>query len=156
MESDDEEAPPLETPGNPNLEFPLLRAGCAFRPFGPGGGETISERENCESPLRAHNSSPEGSRSGGRESPFLKWVSPSRANESNEFHSDEDREIGSPNYQAVFPLTIEERDQQGDIPLHSVSWQDESHPTWVRVRTIMDSGAASSVAPPTLAPCGNH
>ena len=104
VESDDEEAPPLETPGNPNLE------------------------------------SPEGSRSGGRESTFLKWGTPSKANDSNEFHSDDDREMASPGDQEGFPLTIEERGQQGDSPLHSVSWQDESHPTWVRVRTIVDSG----------------
>ena len=51
-----------------------------------------------------------------------------------------------------YPLIIEHGDKQVDTPLHSVSWKDESHPMWVRIRTVMDSGAADSVAPPTLAP----
>ena len=58
----------------------------------------------------------------------------------------------SPDDQEVFPLTIDQGDKQCDTPLHSVSWRDESHPQWVRIRTVMDSGAADSVAPPTLAP----
>ena len=43
-------------------------------------------------------------------------------------------------------------ENQSDTPLHAVSWKDESHPTWVRIRTVMDSGAADSVAPPSMAP----
>ena len=30
--------------------------------------------------------------------------------------------------------------------------EDEIHSMWVRIRTVMDSGAADSVAPPSLAP----
>ena len=52
----------------------------------------------------------------------------------------------------MYPLTIETGDKQMDTPLHSVSWKDESHPMWVRIRTVMDSGAADSVAPPSMAP----
>ena len=52
----------------------------------------------------------------------------------------------------MLPLTIDHGEKQVDIPLNSVSWRDESHPNWVRIRTVMDSGAADSVAPPTLAP----
>ena len=147
MESDDEEAPPLETPRSMDLEFSVIRDGYAFKLPGPGIRETVLEEDEG-----APNSIPEGSRSGGRESPFLKWGSPSKANDSNEFHSGEEREIDSPNDQEVFPLTIEQGDKQSDTPLHSVSWKDESDPMWVRVRTVMDSGAANSVAPPTLAP----
>ena len=51
----------------------------------------------------------------------------------------------------MFPLTIEHGEKMQDAPLHSVSWKDESHPMWVRIRTVMDSGAADSVAPPTMA-----
>ena len=56
-----------------------------------------------------------------------------------------------PSERELLPLTIEQGDKQNDTPLHSVSWKDESHPMWVRIRTVMDSGAAESVAPPTLA-----
>ena len=52
----------------------------------------------------------------------------------------------------MLPLTIDHGEKQDDTPLNSVSWRDESHPNWVRIRTVMDSGAADSVAPPTLAP----
>ena len=68
------------------------------------------------------------------------------------------RAPGSPYYQSetgdreVLTLTIERGDKQFDTPLHSVSWKDESHPQWVRIRTVMDSGAADSVALTTLAP----
>ena len=53
---------------------------------------------------------------------------------------------------AVFIVTIDDSFQQVDTPLHAVSWKDETHPMWVRIRTVMDSGAAESVAPPSLAP----
>ena len=105
LESDDEEAPPLETPGSMDLEFSVIRAGYAFTLLGPGIRETVLEEDEG-----APNSTPEGSRSGGRESPFLKWGSSSKANDSNEFQSGEEREIDSPNDQEVFPLTIEQGD----------------------------------------------
>ncbi len=50
------------------------------------------------------------------------------------------------------PLTIAEDHSRGDLPLNAISWRDESHPQWVRVRSVMDSGAAQSVAPPSMAP----
>ncbi len=49
------------------------------------------------------------------------------------------------------PLTIAEDHHRGDLPLNAISWRDESHPQWVRVRSVMDSGAAQSVAPPSMA-----
>ena len=56
----------------------------------------------------------------------------------------------------ICPLTIDYNSDHGDLPLHAapaaVSWKDESHPSWVRIRTVMDSGAAQSVAPPSMAP----
>ena len=53
----------------------------------------------------------------------------------------------------VMPLTIDEHTGRSDpIPLHALSWKDESHPQWVRIRTVMVSGAAESVAPPSMAP----
>ena len=50
------------------------------------------------------------------------------------------------------PLTIDEDSLRCDLPLNAISWRDESHPQWVRVRSVMDSGAAQSVAPPSMAP----
>ena len=50
------------------------------------------------------------------------------------------------------PLTADETTNRSDTPLHAISWRDESHPQWVRIRTVMDSGAAQSVAPPSMAP----
>ena len=52
----------------------------------------------------------------------------------------------------VCPLTIVEDYHRSDFPLNAISWRDESHPQWVRVRSVMDSGAAQSVAPPSMAP----
>ena len=37
------------------------------------------------------------------------------------------------------------------LPL-DVAWKDESNPEWIRLRTVMDSGAAESVGPPSMAP----
>ena len=98
--------------------------------------ETFPDADEWKSPPRAQSFIPEDSRPG----------------DSGEFQSGEERETGSPSDQEVVPLTIEQGGQQSDTPLHSVSWRDESHPQWVRIRTVMDSGAADSVAPPTLAP----
>ena len=50
------------------------------------------------------------------------------------------------------PLTIADDPSRGDLPLNAIAWRDESHPQWVRVRSVMDSGAAQSVAPPSMAP----
>ena len=53
----------------------------------------------------------------------------------------------------ICPLTIDESASRFEAtPLHALSWKDESHPQWVRIRTLMDSGAAQSVAPPSMAP----
>ena len=80
------------------------------------------------------------------------YKSPTRAHDPTEFQSGEEHETSSPTDQAIYPLTIEHGEKQHDTPLHSVSWRDESHPMWVRIRTVVDAGAADSVAPPTLAP----
>ena len=80
------------------------------------------------------------------------YKSPPRVQDEAGFHSGDEHETRSPTDRAIFPLTIEPGGIQQDTPLHSVSWKDESHPMWVRIRTVMDSGAADSVAPPTLAP----
>ena len=50
------------------------------------------------------------------------------------------------------PLTIEQGSIGCDLPLNALSWRDGSHPQWVRVKSVMDSGAAQSVAPPSMAP----
>ena len=34
----------------------------------------------------------------------------------------------------------------------NMAWKDETDPEWTRLRTVMDSGAAESVGPPTMAP----
>ena len=66
--------------------------------------------------------------------------------------TEEESEFESPLEPVLLPLTIDDSYQPVDTPLHGVSWKDESHPMWVRIRTVMDSGAAESVAPPTMAP----
>ena len=53
----------------------------------------------------------------------------------------------------IYPLTSEEGEDHPEIPtLQSVPWRDESNPNWVKIRTVMDSGAAVSVAPSSMAP----
>ena len=37
------------------------------------------------------------------------------------------------------------------LPLNG-AWKDESDPEWTRLRTVMDSGAAGNVGPPSMAP----
>jgi len=105
---------------------------------------------------------PEGLRSGNRESILLKWGSPPRANDSHEFHSGEDPDAVGLNHSEPTPetqedleillQTIEEGDESNDTPLSSVSWMDESHTGWKKVTPVMDSGAWDSVAPPSVAP----
>ena len=34
----------------------------------------------------------------------------------------------------------------------NMAWKDETDPEWTRIRTVMDSGAAESVGPPSMAP----
>ncbi len=63
-------------------------------------------------------------RPGHRESPFLKWGSPPRANDSNEVHSGEEHETGGSTLTEPTPelldervillQTIEEEDEQGE------------------------------------------
>ena len=53
----------------------------------------------------------------------------------------------------TMPLTIDEGcDHPELLTVHSLPWRDESDPNWVRIRTVMDSGAAESFAPPSMAP----
>jgi len=52
----------------------------------------------------------------------------------------------------AFPLTIDPVSiQPVALPLNA-TWKDESDPDWIRLRTVMDSGAAENVGPPTMAP----
>ena len=52
----------------------------------------------------------------------------------------------------VLPLTIDPVSMKPDsLPL-SAAWRDETDPEWIRIRTVMDSGAAENVGPPTMAP----
>ena len=52
----------------------------------------------------------------------------------------------------MMPLIIDGScSRQDPLPLHSLPWRDESDPQWVRIETVMDSGAAESVAPPNMA-----
>ncbi len=50
------------------------------------------------------------------------------------------------------PLTIDDSIRRPDTLVHAISWRDESHPQWVKIRTVMNSGAAQDVAPPSMAP----
>ena len=55
------------------------------------------------------------------------------------------------------PLTIDERVQRLEsLPLNSLPRRDGCDPSWVRIRTVMDSGAAESVAPSKRGPRGPH
>ena len=56
------------------------------------------------------------------------------------------------------PLIIDEpQDRREPLSLNlnskgPLSWRGESNPGWVRVKSVMDSGASQSVAPPGMAP----
>ena len=53
---------------------------------------------------------------------------------------------------SILPLTIDPMSmRQESLPLNA-AWKDESDPDWIRLRTVMDSGAAENVGPPTMAP----
>ena len=50
------------------------------------------------------------------------------------------------------PLTVGTVSMRPEsLPLNA-AWKDESDPGWVRLRTVMDSGAAENVGPPSMAP----
>ena len=50
------------------------------------------------------------------------------------------------------PFTINEGTSRSDpSPLHALSWKDEPNPQWVIIKSVLDSGAAESVAPPYMA-----
>ena len=52
----------------------------------------------------------------------------------------------------LHPLTIDPVSMKpGAMPLNA-AWRDETDPEWTRIRTVMDSGAAENVGPPTMAP----
>ena len=52
----------------------------------------------------------------------------------------------------MLPLTIDPVTMRPEsLPLNA-TWKDESDPDWIRLRTVMDSGAAENVGPPTMAP----
>jgi hypothetical protein len=52
----------------------------------------------------------------------------------------------------VLPLTIDPVTMRPESLLLNAAWKDESHPDWIRLRTVMDSGAAENVGPPSMAP----
>ena len=52
----------------------------------------------------------------------------------------------------ILPLTIDPVSVRPEsLPLNA-AWKDESDPEWIRLRTVMDSGAADNVGPPSMAP----
>ena len=50
------------------------------------------------------------------------------------------------------PLTIDPVSVRPEALALNVAWKDETDPEWTRLRTVMDSGAAESVGPPSMAP----
>ena len=52
---------------------------------------------------------------------------------------------------SLTPLTIDPVSLHPEpLPLN-VAWKDETDPEWTRIRTVMDSGAAESVGPRSMA-----
>ena len=58
--------------------------------------------------------------------------------------------VGSDSH--VCPLTIDPVSMRPGAPPLNVDWKDESDPERTCIRTVMDSGAAESVGPPSMAP----
>jgi len=52
----------------------------------------------------------------------------------------------------VSPLTFDPESGAAEPLALNAAWKDESDPEWTRLRTVMDSGAAESVGPPSMAP----
>ena len=52
----------------------------------------------------------------------------------------------------MLPLTIDPVSMRPESMPLNAAWKDESDPEWVRLRTVMDSGAAENVWPPSMAP----
>ena len=50
------------------------------------------------------------------------------------------------------PLTIDPESGCPEPLALNMAWKDETDPEWTRLRTVMDSGAAESVGPPSMAP----
>ena len=50
------------------------------------------------------------------------------------------------------PLIIDPVSMRPEALPLNVAWKDESDPEWIRLRTVMDSGAAESVGPLSMAP----
>ena len=50
------------------------------------------------------------------------------------------------------PLTIDPVCTKPEAMPLNAAWRDETDPEWTRIRTVMDSGAAENVGPPTMAP----
>ena len=54
--------------------------------------------------------------------------------------------------ETLLPLTIDPVSIRPEsLPLNA-AWKGESDPEWIRIRTVMDSGAADNVGPPSMAP----
>ena len=52
----------------------------------------------------------------------------------------------------ISPLTFDPESGVAEPLALNMAWKDESDPEWTRLRTVMDSGAAESVGPPSMAP----
>jgi len=53
---------------------------------------------------------------------------------------------------SLSPLTIDPASIRPEALPLNVAWKDDTDPEWIRLRTVMDSGAAESVGPPSMAP----
>ena len=53
---------------------------------------------------------------------------------------------------SAYPLTLDAGSGFVEPLAINMAWKDESDPEWTRIRTVMDSGAAESVGPPSMAP----
>ena len=63
-----------------------------------------------------------------------------------------DEFVGEDSDAEAYPLTIDPVSMRPEaLPLNA-AWKDESDPGWIRIRTVMDSGAAENVGPPSMAP----
>ena len=129
------------TEGGSITRPPLVPGGMSSGVMDPECPVLFPDEDEWRSPSRAQSLTPEDSCPG----------------DTGEFHSEDevDLELGSPDRE-MYPLTIEHEETRNDSPLHALSWVDESHPGWRMIRTVMDSGATDSVAPPTLAPSCEH
>ena len=58
----------------------------------------------------------------------------------------------TPTASPAFPFTIDPVSLKAEPLFLNAVWKDESDQEWIRIRTVMDSGAAENVGPPSMAP----